>query len=181
LACLQDPKTGKTNRGLSGHEFTEAMVKVFLPWMEQVIAENPGVFPNGKRSVLLMLDRAPWHTSAMGPTHDVLTKLGLKKSQVLPHPPDSPDFQGPIEWSHSILLRAVKQRLAKDAGIRQPSQIKRLIKQTWEGSKFKAQKRKADAMPPLLSPEQVTAMFKKLRHTYEEVVRNGGRWGRKGC
>jgi transposase len=180
LRRLQSPHTGKKCKALTATEFTEIMVTQYKPWIQRVVDSNPGVFPNGMRSVLIMMDGAAWHRKAVN-KEGLLDRMGMLPSQLLEHPPCSPDFQAPIEQSHSALVREVRQRLAQDARIKSARQIKRLFKDVWEGDTFTvAEGRRRRAKEPLLTPQQIDAQFRKLAKTYEQVHQADGDWGRKG-
>lgn len=151
------------------------MVKHVLPWIKEVVAKNKHVFKN-MRDVKLMMDRAPWHKKAIA--DGLLTEhMGLPASALVGHPPNSPDLQGPIEWSHAHLVSQVKLLLSRDTSIKTPKQLQALVKSTWDGTPATAT---TAAVPPLLSPEQVAAQFRKLEHTYRQVIAAKGNWGQKG-
>jgi uncharacterized protein YqcC (DUF446 family) len=148
------------------------MVGPMLKYMQGVVQANPRVFPQGMRSAYLMIDRAPWHMRAV--KMGLLEELGMQPHQLLPHPPNSPDFQAPIEWGHALLVRKVQAALAQDGQLRTADAVKKVLQATWEGKGRGARKN------PLLTPEVITEMFKKLEHIMHDVIEQGGGWGKKG-
>lgn len=152
------------------------MKRVVLPWIKQVCKDNPGTFPRGMQDAIIMMDRAPWHKKAI--KDGLITQhMKLPASALVDHPPNSPDMQAPIEWSHAQLTKKVQARLALDPSITTAEQLQALVKETWDGV---AATTTTAAVPALLTPDDVSAQFRKLAHTYKQVVEANGGWGKKG-
>lgn len=171
---MQAEAGGRPSKGLTAAEFTELMCTVYLPYIKRTVAGNRTIFPRGMQDVLLVMDNAKWHVKAV--KDGLMAKLGLTADNLLTHPPNSPDFQGPIEWAHGRLQREVAHLLASRPKICKPATVKALIKRTWEGSTGKDSSRQK----PLLSSDTISKSFRKLRHSMKQVVDAEGGWGRKG-
>lgn len=170
---------------MTTNEFRDVMVNTYLPFIRDVVLgrgifKGKGTskyFPNGMKDVIIMMDGASWHKCA---TEGGLAKdMGLKPEQFLDHPPNSADFQGPIEWSHNALTQATRAALARDTSLREPAAVKAKIQDLWEGTKFKKKLRASAAREPLLSAESIAEGFDKLPATYRAVVAANGNWGKK--
>lgn len=136
------------------------MINSFLPWIKSVVKKNPGVFPRGMRSVRLCMDGAKPHKCAL--KRGLMVKMGLTDKQLLAHPAGSPDFQGPVEWSHAVLKRAVGKQLRMQRDVRTPAGVKKVISEKWK---------------EVVTSTWLKQAFKKLEHTYRNVVRAAGKWG----
>jgi hypothetical protein len=126
------------------------------------VQDCPDTFPHGMRSVLLVMDNAAWHARAVA--DGLAARLGLRPQQILQHPASSPDFQGPVEYSHSHLVAAVQQELAQHGETYTQPALMARVQKCWK---------------QCITKEMVVNMFKKLKHTYENVKESKGHWGGK--
>lgn len=171
---MQLTTTGKVAKSLTGGEFADKMVKYMLPWIQGVVAAHPTKFSDGMRSVIVAMDNATWHKRAV--STGLMGKMHMLNSQLLPHAPNSPDLQGPIENAHAALKRAVQQALAHCDDDLSSDALCTLMEETWSGNNARSlERRKA----PVLTPQQVKASFAKLGKVYETIVEAQGQWGKK--
>lgn len=165
-------------KGISASLFTQVMVDNIEPYIKEVVAANPAAFPHGKRSVVFMMDRAPWHKKAL--KDGLMGKMGMLSSSAAAHPPNSPDMQAPIEQAHSALTRRVSMLLREYPDVRAPASVRALFEAAWSGGSFSPAEGMTVELEPLWTKEQVAAAFRALEHTYQQVVDAEGDWSAPG-
>ncbi|GLC40343.1 hypothetical protein PLESTM_001051500 [Pleodorina starrii] len=158
----------KVVRGTTAEEFSHVMLTAVLPRIRAAVRKWPKVFPRGMADVKLCMDRAPWHQKAvrMGLLHD----MGLTSGQLLPHPPGSPDFQAPVEWSHSWLNTATRKYLEDHPRVKDHAAIRRAMEKLFYG----------DARvggEATVAVKKVAGAFNRLRENYGSVLASGGNYG----
>ena len=162
---------------MTWREFWNIMTKTMLKWIDKVIAAHPEVFPDGRRSAIIVFDRARAQQKALD--LGLMQKLGMRREQAIAHPPNSPDFNAPVEHAHALLKAEVKKAFAEDARIQTSAQVKQLIQRVWKGQHKRAQMRgQAGA---LITPAIVDAACAKMERTYDQVISRSGQWGAKSA
>lgn len=161
---------------------TDVLVQDLLPWIKEVVAAHQAHFPRGMSDVRIMMDGATWHVRAV--KHDRAMELmdkSMSAHNVVEHPSNSPDMQGPIEWTHHLLVERVQQLLVRYPTLSSPSELAHLFTMAWEGGQLKVSPGRTVTLKPLLTPRQVSIAFRKLEHVYKQVERANGDWSEKGC
>ena len=149
------------------------MSRHVIPAIRKVVSQHPGDFPKGMKSVLLCMDNAPQHTAALkGPEGTALLhSWGLTRNQILPHPPVSPDFSGPVENTHSWHKAAVRRYLAAKPGSYSPEAYKAIIRSFFNGQRVNADGSK------VVSAQRVSGAFQKWLVDMKKVQKKEGGWG----
>jgi hypothetical protein len=140
-----------------GREFYQEMAEVYAPWITRVIRAHKSEFAHGRESVLVLFDNAPTHKAAQG--LGLLDAMGLLESQRLPHPPESYDFQLPIEWFNGAVKEAFKTWLYEHPHASTADQM-------LDGLK--------SVVPTVWTPQQVQAAFSKQLQAYAAILQKRG-------
>jgi hypothetical protein len=146
------------------------MLKVVKPAMKKMVGDYPNVFRKGLHDVRLCMDRAPFHTAAL--KQGVLKSMGLSDTQLLPHPSYSPDFQAPVEWTHSWVKKAVRQHLQAHTRVSACASIRKVIAGVFTGK-----------VPvngnQVVTSARVDKAFSKMESNYDTIIASGGSYGAK--
>lgn len=148
--------------------FTKAIKDTVWPRILETVNRHRHLFPHGVADVKLAWDGASYHAKAV--RLGLLAALGVKPTQLAPHPPNSPDFQAPVEWSHSYLNRATNIYLQKHKHIRSEESIRELMEDIFYG-RVVVDKTQA------ISAATVAGAFRRLERNYVAVMDAGGGWG----
>ncbi|KXZ48900.1 hypothetical protein GPECTOR_24g189 [Gonium pectorale] len=146
------------------------MLRRILPGIRKIVGRNQRVFPHGMADVKLAMDRAPWHQAAL--KCGLLEGMGLGADQLVPHPPCSPDFQAPVEWSHQWLNNATREFLEHHPKIEGSRAIKEAMVKLFTGAEVVGR-------GAAVTQKKVAGAFKTLRRNYEAIVEAEGDWGEK--
>lgn len=146
------------------------MVTKVAPAIRRLVQRFPNVFPNGMADVKLCMDSAPWHQQAV--RNGMFEAMGLERTQQIFHPPRSPDFQAPIEWSHSWLNQAMTKYLEEHPRLSSDKAVCTVMKSLFFGQNgFKQYE--------VVTAQKVAAAFKSLERNYEAIISAKGGYGMK--
>lgn len=148
------------------------LFKAVWPDVTKQVLASPEFFPNGMDDLKLVIDNS-------GPSQRARTTLklhealGLQKHQVLWHPPQSPDFQSPIEQAWPKLNSAVRKLIRQGRrGAYTLEEFKELFRTAWLGS--------TDPLwPPLHAKDEVKHQVDNMMEQLKEVHASGGSWGKR--
>jgi hypothetical protein len=162
-------KRGTQAKMLTAEEFEDKMIKEVKPKIEALVRSHKREFPNGMASVLLMMDGAAWHTAAV--KEGLLGKMGIPPGNLLAHPPNSPDFQAPVEWANAALGASLTEYLKRHPAISTPAGYKRAARENFDG--------KLLYRKPVLTAAGVKRAFDAMFTNMEAVRAADGGWGQR--
>jgi hypothetical protein len=162
-------KDGSFTKGMNHEEFGDIFELKVMPEIRAVVKQYPGVFPNGLRDVKIMMDNAPCHKAAV--VRGLLGRCGLTEKNLVPHPPASPDFQAPVEWSHSWVLSACRAYLSSNSRVRTTQGYLTLLQQIFYGKDVDGRSR--------VTADMVRKAFAKMELLYEQVIAAEGGYPNK--
>ena len=96
--------------------------------------------------------------------------MGLTLGQLLPHPPSSPDFQAPVEWSHSWLNRATQKYLEANPRVSTDRALCSAMEGLFSGARKIGNEK-------VVTAEKVSRAFQRLRANYERIIEAKGDYG----
>ena len=134
LASAFQTVGGAAGKAETAAEVRHVMTRFVGPAIKRLVAKHRAAFDDGDMgTVLLACDNSKPHSSAMNSA--LIRRMGLPHGtdQLLQHPPSSPDFQAPVEWSHSWVKSEVFRRIREDPRVRSPEEYKKLIHDTFYG------------------------------------------------
>lgn len=174
LCFLQAQTAGnKQAAGVTADEVRECILKD-AAWLKEIVNRNESVFPNGYRDLRIVLDNAQWNTKAK--KDGLIHELGLSEENFIKHPPNSYDFQLPIEQAWSTLVSRLKRALPASS-IHDLQDTKDFVKKQWEGG---LKKRKASKRTPrLIGPERAERMARNQQETLAEIAAAKGQWSKR--
>jgi hypothetical protein len=150
---------------MTGREFEDEMadsergVKAFI---DMVYKKHKTVFGGTRENIRLLMDNAPQHKSAAAAA--LLDRMALTADCLVQHPPNSFDFQLPIEWANGGLKRAAREYLYQHPEVKTVDELLPVLNRLWK-----------ELFPAAI----VRQMFEKQLQTYSDIIENGGGYARK--
>jgi len=130
----------------------------FLPFIDKTIADFPQSFPEGRSSVKLLMDNGPAHKWAEK-DNQLLDGMHLVDGARMEHPPESYDFQLPIEWAWGILKKKTREYVYMHPEVETVDDLYAALKFVWNRE---------------MTPKVVQAMFRKQLLALDSIVKNHG-------
>jgi hypothetical protein len=163
MSCCLHLQTahGKQAEALVGREYYDELTsnkRQFLPWIDRTIKQFPQSFPEGRSSVRLLMDNGPAHQWALK-DNQLLDGMHLVDSARVQHPPESYDFQLPIEWSFGVLKTKARDYLYSHPEVATRDEVYAVLCKVWKEQ---------------FTPEVVQAMFRKQLLALHDIVKNQG-------